>query len=179
MVSPDWRSNCSSKRRKHLYVRLVNSGFGSGEEWDGQYDGMAEGRLLFLENLRLHLEYFAGQAATASLPMAMWTVSRRLWASPTQALGIPAAPPKSARIELRGDHGLRLAGTVVETAPHRLALLVDEPAPGTAFLAVEGVGKQSGVSIWSYLYGADGAALAGRDTPRWQAWLDERTATPS
>ncbi len=37
-------------------VRLVNSGFGSGEEWDGQYDGMAEGWLLFLENLRLHLE---------------------------------------------------------------------------------------------------------------------------
>ena len=24
-------------------VRLVNSGFGSGDEWDAQYDGMAEG----------------------------------------------------------------------------------------------------------------------------------------
>lgn len=161
-------------------VRLVNSGFGSGEEWDGQYDGMAEGWLLFLENLRLHLDYFAGQTATASLPMAMWSGSRDdVWASATQALGIPAAPPKGERIELRGGDGLRLAGTVVETAPHRLALLVDEPAPGTAFLAVEGVGQQSSVSIWSYLYGTDGAAAAGRETARWQAWLDERAASPS
>lgn len=34
-------------------VRLVNSGFGSGAEWDDQYDGMREGWLLFLTNLRL------------------------------------------------------------------------------------------------------------------------------
>jgi uncharacterized protein YndB with AHSA1/START domain len=32
-------------------VRLVNSGFGSGQEWDGQYDGMTEGWKLFLSNL--------------------------------------------------------------------------------------------------------------------------------
>ena len=39
-------------------VRLVNSGFGSGDDWDGQYDGMSEGWQLFLLNLKLHLEHF-------------------------------------------------------------------------------------------------------------------------
>ena len=160
-------------------VRLVNTGFGSGEEWDGQYDGLAEGWLLFLLNLRLHLEHFGGQTATASLPMAMWAGSRdEVWASVTDALGIPAAPAPGDRVELGSADGPRLAGIVVDAASHRLALLVDEPAPGTAILAVEGTGDHSSASIWSYLYGEDGATSAERDTARWQSWLDERGVTP-
>lgn len=53
-------------------VRLVNSGFGSGEEWDGQYDAMSEGWLLFLFNLKLHLEHFRGQNAIPMMPTATW-----------------------------------------------------------------------------------------------------------
>ena len=58
-------------------VRLVNTGFGSGDDWDGQYDGMSEGWQLFLLNLKLHLEHFRGQTATALLPTAMWAGPRR------------------------------------------------------------------------------------------------------
>ncbi len=47
----------------------------------------------------------------------------------------------------------------------RLGPLVDRPAPGTGFLAVEGDGEAVTVSIWSYLYGPDGAAAAARDDP--------------
>jgi hypothetical protein len=53
--------------------------------------------------------------------------------------------------------------------------VLDEPARGTAFVAVEGNGDQVSVSIWSYLYGEEGAAAAARDEPRWQRWLDDRT----
>ena len=49
-------------------VRLVNSGFGSGGEWDAQYDGMEQGWRLFLKNLQLHLAHFRGQAGRAMLP---------------------------------------------------------------------------------------------------------------
>ena len=49
-------------------VRLVNSGFGSGAEWDAQYDGMEQGWRLFLKNLQLHLAHFRGQAGRAMLP---------------------------------------------------------------------------------------------------------------
>ncbi len=158
-------------------VRLVNSGFGDGEEWDAQYDGMAEGWRLFLANLKLHMEHFPGQTATSSLPMAPWPGTReQAWAALTGALGVPAEPIVGDRIVAEASDSPRLAGTVVEASPFRLSLLLDEPAPGTAFLAAEGHGDGCGVSVWSYLYGDEGAAAADRDGPRWQAWLAQRSA---
>jgi uncharacterized protein YndB with AHSA1/START domain len=156
-------------------VRLVNTGFGSGEDWDAQYDGMAEGWLLFLLNLRLHLEHFPGQTATAMLPTATWAGPRdQTWATLTDTLGVPPAPSIGERMAISAPDAPALAGTVVDVSPWRLALLLDQPAPGTAFLAVEGRGEQVAVSIWSYLYGTDGAAIAERDEPLWQHWLTER-----
>ncbi len=158
-------------------VRLRSTGFGRGEEWDAQYEGMTEGWQLFLFNLKLHLEHFRGQSARASLPTATWAGPRReTWIRLTGALGIPPAPAVGERIEV-GAHGTpALAGTVADAARWRLALLVDQPAPGTAFLAVEGSGEQVCVSVWSYLYGKDGIAAAERDEPRWRQWLAERAS---
>lgn len=160
-------------------VRLVNSGFGDGAEWDAQYDGMAEGWQLFLLNLRLHLEHFRGRDATAMLPLATWAGPRTdTWAALTAGLGIPAAPAIGSRVALAPEGGPRLAGTVVDAAGWRLALLVDEPAPGTAFVAAEGVGEHVGVSVWAYLYDAEGAAAIARDEPAWRSWLESRSVTP-
>ncbi len=159
-------------------VRLVNTGFGSGEDWDAQYDGMTEGWLLFLCNLRLHLEHFGGQTAAAVLPTATWAGPRDItWARLTAALGIPATPAVGQRIEVNANDAPTLAGTVADAAPWRVALLLNQPAPGTAILAVEGHGEQVEVSVWSYLYGNDGATAAERDEPRWQRWLTERALT--
>jgi uncharacterized protein YndB with AHSA1/START domain len=155
-------------------VRLVNSGFGSGEPWDAQYDAMLEGWKLFMSNLRLHLEHFPGQTATSMLPMAMWAGTRtETWARLTTALGVPAAPVIGTRVWLDAKGAPPLAGTVLDRAATRLTLLLDQPAPGTAFVAVEGHGHQFGVSIWSYLYGADAAMIATRDAPLWQQWLTD------
>jgi len=159
-------------------VRLVNSGFGSGEAADAELDGMTAGWQLFLVNLRLHLEHFARQTATATLPTAMWAGPRdTTWSTLTDALGIPAAPAAGERIAVSGPDAPELAGTVVDAAPWRLALLLDRPAPGTAFIAAEGDGEQVAVSIWSHLYGPEGAEAARRDEPRWREWLSERAAS--
>jgi uncharacterized protein YndB with AHSA1/START domain len=156
-------------------VRLVNTGFGTGEDWDAQYDGMSEGWLLFLLNLKLHLQHFRGQTATALLPGAMWAGPRQeTWAALTGALGISASPAVGDRIVTAAHDAPKLAGTVVDVASWRLALLVEQPAPGTAILAVEGAGEQVGVSVWSYLYGAEGEAAAKRDEPLWARWLADR-----
>src|SRR4029450_13155923 len=142
-------------------VRLVNTGFGSGDDWDAQYDGLSEGWLLFLLNLKLHLEHFRGQTATAALPTATWAGPREdTWAPFPGQPGPPQAPAVGDRIQTSADDAPTLAGTVVDVASWRLALLVDQPAPGTAILAVEGTGDHVNVSIWSYLYGPDGAAAA-------------------
>ena len=161
-------------------VRLVNSGFGSGEPWDDQYDGMAEGWQLFLRNLQLHCAHFRGQSATAVLPMAVWPGPREAaWSALCDGLGLPAAPAVGDRVATSAPDVPALAGTVLDVASWRLALLLDEPARGTAFVAAEAMGDQVGVSVWSYLYGTEGADAAARDEPRWWAWLAERGVDPS
>lgn len=157
-------------------VRLVNSGFGAGDEWDDQYDAMESGWRIFLANLRLHLEYFGGRTGTPMLPMATWNGSRSdAWTRLTGDLGLDPSPSVGDRVEAIIEGGPSLGGAVADAAPSRMAVLLDHPAPGTLFLAVEGNGEQVQVSIWLYLYGDDSRAIAARELPRWQAWLDERS----
>lgn len=154
-------------------VRLVNSGFGSGADWDDQYDAMESGWALFLFNLRLHLEHFAGRHATALLPMASWPVDQdRAWAVLTAGLGIDPRPEVGGSIAIELAEGLGLTGTVAKATEHSISLLLTEPVVGTGFIAAEAAGGDSSVSIWTYLYGEHRDAIAERDTPRWAAWLD-------
>jgi len=156
-------------------VRLVSTGFGSGDDWDDQYDAMSDGWQLFMLNLKLHLAHFRGQTATASLPTATWAGPRdTAWTALADQLGIPRKSLVGDRIQTAAPDAPILSGTVVDVAAWRLALLVDQPAPGTAILAVEGKGDEINVSVWSYLYGADGAAAVQRDEPRWAKWLSDR-----
>lgn len=155
-------------------VRLVNSGFGQGGEWDAQYDGMVEGWKMFMLNLKLHMEHFPGQAASSVLPTAMGAGSLdEVWAALTAALGIPSAPDVGAQIEASAPGTPPLAGTVADAAPRRIAFVLDQPALGTGFVAVESFGEQAGASVWLYLYGAEGAEAAERDGPLWQQWLSD------
>jgi hypothetical protein len=153
-------------------VRLVNSGFGTGDDWDDQYDAMTEGWKLFLCNLQLHLEHFLGNHATASLPSATTASPQaQVWDSLTNALHIDGKPGVGERVDVTAADAPPLGGTVVDVDSYRIALLLDAPTSGTAFIAAERIGDQTSVSIWSYLYGADGAELAARDEPLWDAWL--------
>lgn len=151
-------------------VRLVNSGFGSGEEWDDQYDATENGWRIFLHILQLHLQRFAGQPATRVLAMAMepgtsdadaiWTTARR------------ALTGDGDVVHSDGDAVPPLDGTVTLHANRGLAFALDGPAPGTGLVAIEPHGGATAVSLWLAFYGPDAAALAERDGPRWQAWVD-------
>ena len=48
-------------------VRLINSGFGSGADWDAEYDATEAGWRLFLYNLRLYLTHFPGRRCSSVL----------------------------------------------------------------------------------------------------------------
>ena len=161
-------------------VRLVNSGFGSGAEWDEQYDAMTEGWRLFLLNLELHLAHFRGRIAVPMLPTAGWSATPdEAWARLCRALGLPTDAVAGDRVAATAAGAPSLAGTLVRVQPRAAAILLDEPAPGTAFVAVEGTGDQVQVSVWSYLYGPESTAIVGRDLPRWQDWLGEHAAASS
>lgn len=161
-------------------VRLVNSGFGDGGEWDDQYDAMREGWQLFLFNLRLHLQYFVGRDAAAALPTGNWPGDAgSVWSAFTGALGVPATVGVGERLQLDAGDGACLAGTVVDRGPARVALLLDRPAPGTAIVAAEGHGPGCAMSVWAYLYGDDRNALAAQLRAAWQGWLDTRAPAPA
>ncbi|MCB1001302.1 MAG: SRPBCC domain-containing protein [Acidimicrobiales bacterium] len=153
-------------------VRLVNTGFGDGDDWDAQFDGMREGWQLFLLNLQLHLRHFRGESGASMLPMAQWSGGRAAgWAHLLAGLGFGATPAVGDRVSTAGTDAPPLGGTVLQASDWRLALLLDDPAPGTAFLAVEGTGDQVGVSVWSYVYGDERDSIVERDLPRWNDWL--------
>ncbi|MGB7448638.1 MAG: SRPBCC domain-containing protein [Ornithinimicrobium sp.] len=158
-------------------VRLVNSGFGEGQPWDDQYDDMVKGWQTFLLNLRLHLDHFAGRSATSSLPMATWPLEPdKAWHALTSALSMPQRPALDDRLELNPGGSGHLAGRLVDVAPRRVALLLDVPAPGTAFVTAQGHGATCTLSVWAYLYGEDRDRLAAEVTGAWQGWLN--TGTP-
>jgi hypothetical protein len=128
---------------------------------------------LFLANLRLHLTHFPGQHATAALPMATWPGPReQTWNALTNALGISESPAVGERLDVTADEAPALGGTIIEVGVAQVTLLLDKPAPGTAFIAAEGNGDEVRVSLWSYLYGDEGVVAAKRDEPLWQDWLD-------
>jgi len=137
-----------------------------------QYDAMTEGWRMFLANLQLHLTHFAGQTVTPSLPRAVWPgPSHTAWARLCTELGIPAETSPGDRLDLRPADGLALRGTVADAAPTRITLLLDSPAPGTAFISAEAMGDVVQVSVWSYLYCTNADAVTKRDEPLWQSWL--------
>lgn len=153
-------------------VRLVNTGFGEGDDWDAQYDGMADGWLLFLSNLQLHLRHFRGRHGRPMLPMAVLPGTPDVsWSTLLAALGFPAAPKVGDRVSTEGTGAPPMAGTVLQASSWRLAILLDDPAPGTAFVAAERMGDMTGASVWSYVYGDDRDTIVERDEPRWRAWL--------
>ena len=160
-------------------VRLVNSGFGSGEEWDSQLDAMDAGWRMFLHNLLLHRRHFPGQVAVAVQPMATAALDLgEAWGTLTAALGISTASAEGDRVAAGPDAPTALAGTVERAVPRMLTLRIDEPGPGIALVAVEGTNGQAGISVWFWLYGADAGERAPVVLEGWQGWLADLFPMP-
>lgn len=158
-------------------VRLVNTGFGDGEEWDGDFDGMSMGWRLFIENLRLHLTHFRSQRATAAVPMAMVAgPNERAWSALCAAFGIPDRLGEGDAVSLPGRDGrpwfARVERTMAVEAMRHYVVVVDEP-PATGFLAAEGAGDQVAVSAYFYFYGDSAREHAVWWDRAWTArWAD-------
>ena len=153
---------------------LIHSGFGTGEDWDGQYNGMLRRLEAVPHQPQAPPRTLQGRDGDGCAP------GGDVADDPSRGLGRPDRPPRNTGAP-QLSNGSRvtspgappLAGVVVDVADWRIALLLDEPSRGTAFIAAEDAGDQATISIWSYLYGDKGSAAAERDRPAWQTWLDE------
>jgi hypothetical protein len=74
-----------------------------------------------------------------------------------------------------------LGGVVehVSQSPYNALLRLDKPGPGVAALGAVNFGGQSMVTLSFYLYGDQAAATVARETPLWEAWVQERFPTPA
>lgn len=158
-------------------VRLVNSGFGAGEDWDAEFDGMSSGWLLFLENLRLHLTHFRAQRATAAIPVAMLQgPNARAWSTACAAFGLTDRLAAGVAVQLEVSDSVTWPGVVervLESPAARGCVVRLHDPRATGFLAAEGNGDEVAVSGWLYLYGEGADEHAAEWDRAWTARLKE------
>ena len=161
-------------------VRLVQSLFASTDDWDDQLIGTESGIPGAFHLLKLYLTHFRGQRSAFMQFMApVAGTPADAWAALTAALGLSgvdagtrwAAPPG----------GPALGGVVedVKQTPPGVLLRLDQPGPGIAALFIMDLGETVLATLSFYLYGDQATALVARETPRWQAWMQERFPMPT
>lgn len=151
-------------------VRVVNSYFASGDDWDGELEGMESGWPAFFEILRRYLAGHRGKAVANVQAMAMVQGGKtEVWQRLLAALGAgglgagdrcrtaPSAPP--------------LAGEVIRNEDGAMLVELVEPGAGYAFVSACGMGEQVMLGVNLYLYGDGAAAVAAEQAPGWQEWL--------
>lgn len=155
-------------------VRLVNSGFGEGEDWDGEYDAMHAGWRLFLANLQLVRRHFPGQTGRTFIVNGRGAGGRdAVWGELAGGLGIAGA--QDGQPAATGGDGVpRFGGTVARVAPGMCTLLLDDPGPGVLFVAAEGTGDSIWTSIYAYLFGPGAQAAVDELEPATRDFMDAR-----
>jgi len=171
-VADEW--TVEAKSGGTCRVRVVHSWFASTDDWDNQYEGVEKGWPAFFRILKIYLAHFSGQPSEVILLMAMSADSKSaVWERLLSSLGL-ARPAEGQRVETAAG-APRLAGIVervVDKDEEELLIRLEQPTSGVAHFLPVMMGKQVCLSVRLYLYGSQGKAVAAREAPVWQAWID-------
>ena len=148
-------------------VRIVFSGF----------EGAEEGWTAALRALRLYLEHFPGQEAAVIVAGGVVEgPAARAWAELLAALGL-GEPAEGERVTAAGPGVPPLAGVVTDRDDTMATILIDDPAPGIAFV---GVGGPSEDQVFAFVraqyFGDTREEVVARDDAAWRALLEEKLA---
>lgn len=171
-VADEW--TVEAKSGGTCRVRVVHSWFASTDDWDNQYEDVEKGWPAFFRILKIYLAHFRGQPSEVIPLMAMSPESKSaVWDRLLGSLGF-ARLAEGQRVETA--HGApRLKGIVervVDKDHEELFLRLAEPTSGVAHLFPIAMGGQVCLSVRLYLYGAQARAVAAREAPVWQAWIN-------
>ncbi len=161
-------------------VRVVQSLFSSTDDWDGQLTGAEEGWPGIGRILRMYLTHFRGQRSAIMQFMApVAGTPADAWATLTAAVGLKGVSAGQRWVAPAGVPAL--AGVVEEViqSPPGILLRLDEPGPGTGAFGTIEFGDTVMATMTFYLYGDEAAANAARETPLWEAWIQESFPTPA
>jgi uncharacterized protein YndB with AHSA1/START domain len=161
-------------------VRIVHSLFASTDDWDNQLEGTESGWPAFLRTLQLYLTHFRGKrSAIMQLVTSAAGTDAEAWEALTAALGVKGL---SVGQRWTAPAGVPAASGVLEYVtqrPYDALLRLDKPGPAIAALGAFSMGGPSMVALNCYHYGDQAAATAARETPPWQAWMQEHFPTPA
>jgi uncharacterized protein YndB with AHSA1/START domain len=156
-------------------VRVVQSLFSSTDDWDGQLIGAEEGWPGIARILRLYLTHFRGQRSAIMKVMApVAGTAAEAWATLTAALGLNGVGAGQGWAVPAGVPELGGVVERVSESPYGALLRLDKPGPGTAALGTIEFGDSVMAALTIFLYGDQAAGTVARETPLWQAWMQER-----
>ena len=162
-------------------VRIVHSLFAETDDWDGQLEGTEKGWPAFFRILHIYLSHFRGQRSEmmqwlAPMPAAKSTAEA--WEMLTAALGLTGVGVGERWTAPAGVPSISGVVEHVNQRPYNALIRLDGPGPGVAtFGAVNFGGCMATLSF--YLYGDRAAATAARETPEWQAWIQQQFPVPA
>jgi uncharacterized protein YndB with AHSA1/START domain len=161
-------------------LRIVQSLFASTDDWDNQLESAKGGLTSFLSILRIYLTHFRGQRSA----MMKWMTpaagtEAEAWETLTTALGLKGASAGQRWTAPAGVPALSGVVEQVSQSPCHALLRLDKPGPGTAALGAVDCGGPIMVTLSFYLYGDQAAGTVARETPLWEAWIQERFPMPS
>ncbi len=162
-------------------IRIVHSLFASTDDWDDQLEATESGWSAFLATLRLYLTHFRGERSAIMQVMApVAATEAEAWEALTSALGLDDLHVGQRCSAPDGVPALRGVTEYATRSPYDALLRIDEPGRGIAALGVAAFpGGPTMVAINFYLYGDQAEETVARETPRWQAWMQERFPMPA
>ena len=159
-------------------VRVVHSLFASTDDWDGQLD-RDRIRLARLLPHPADLSHALPRPALRddAVDCARPGTVAEVWGTLTTALGL-----NGARVGDRwtAPAGVPVMGGVVEHMSERPCnglVRLDTPGPGVAALGAVNFGG-SMATLSFYLYGDQATGIVARETPLWDAWVQQRFPAP-
>jgi uncharacterized protein YndB with AHSA1/START domain len=177
-IATEWR--VEARAGGVCLVRVVHSLFASTDDWDNQLESTESGWPGFFRTLRIYLTHFRGQrSALMQFVAPVAGTEAEAWDSLISAVGMKGVSVGQRWTAPAGVPALSGVAEYVSHRPYDALARIDKPGPGVAALGAFNMGGQSMVALSVYHYGDLAAETAARETPQWQAWIQERFPAPS
>lgn len=176
-MATEW--TVQAKAGGHCLVRVVHSLFATTDDWDNQLQGTESGWPGFFRTLRIYLTHFRGQRSAIMQKMAMVAgTEAEVWESLTTTMRMKGL---SVGQRWTAPSGVPALSGVVEHLtqnPNDALMRLDKPGPGVAAFGTYNCGPTM-VGVTLYLYGEHAGATATRESPLWDAWMQEHFPAPT